>query len=93
MAAMIRRLLVTAVLLIAALGGFWGLFDGEAGFMSPVGWVFVGFAALAWHKWSLISGAFSPGLFDGLCARDDRAYRADDDHYRRDGQRNYCERE
>ena len=88
---MARRLLVTAGLLGLAFGGFAGLPDGTSGVFSPFGWLFVGLAALVWHQWTVITGKFSPALFDGLCARDDGGFRADDDHYRRDGQRNYRE--
>ncbi len=90
---MIRRLLVTVVLLLFAVGGFCGVGPGEIGPFNPFGLLFLGLAGLVWYKWTIITGAFIPALFDGMCAPNNDTSRAVDDHYRRDGQRYYREAE
>jgi hypothetical protein len=90
---MISRLLVTAVLLLFAVGAFCGASPVQAGPFNPFGWLFLGLSALVWFKWTIISGTFSPALFDGMCARDSGTFRAADDHYRRGGQRDHRETE
>jgi len=91
MAAMIRRLFVTVVLLLLAVGAFCGAAPMQAGPFNPFGWLFLGLSVFAWFKWRVITGSYSPALFDGMCARNGDAFRAGDDHYRRDGQRDYRE--
>ncbi len=90
---MIRRLFITMILLLFAAGGFFGASPMAAGPFNPFGILFLGLAVLAWSKWTIITGAFSPALFDGICARNSGTFRAVDDHYRRDGQRDYREPE
>ena len=90
---MIRRLLATTVLLLLAVGGFCGAGPGEIVPFNPFGLLFLGLSLLVWCKWTIIAGAFSPALFDGMCARNSGAFRAVDDNYRRDGQRPYREAE
>jgi hypothetical protein len=91
MGAMIRRIFVTAVLLLFAVGGFCGAGPGAAGSLNPFGLLFLGLAVLVCYKWEIIAGRFSPALFDGMCARNGDTFRAVDDHYRLEGQRHYRE--
>ncbi|MFZ3233996.1 MAG: hypothetical protein WA417_17735 [Stellaceae bacterium] len=88
---MMRRIIVTVVLLLFAVGGFCGAAPAAVGPLNPFGWLFVGLAVLVWFKWGIITGTFSPALFDGMCARNGDGFRADDDHYRRDAPRDYRE--
>lgn len=90
---MIRRLLATVVLLLLAVGKFCGAGPGETGFFNPFGLLFLGLSGLVWCKWTIVTGPFSPALFDGMCARNSSTFRAVDDNYRRDGQRHYREAE
>lgn len=90
---MIGRFLVTAVLLLFAVGGFFGASPATAGPLNPFGLFFLCLGVLVWCKWGMISGAYAVALSDGTGGRASDPFRAFDDHYRRDGRRHYCEPE
>jgi hypothetical protein len=88
---MIRRAFATAFLVLFGILAFLGVVDPEAVVRIPFGLLFLLLAVLVWRKWEIITGNFSPGLFDGMTAHGADHYRSADDHYRRDGQSNYRE--
>ena len=94
---MIRRLIVTAAILLLAIGGFSGFADGNPGILNPLGLMFLFVAVLVWRKWAIITGSFSPALLDGQfggmvgSGGGNEFFRGVDDHYRRDGQHHYRE--
>lgn len=88
---MIARILVSGVALLFAGAAFCGWGEGSAGPLNPFGLLFLLIAALIWDEWIIIKGGFSPALFDGMTGDQGDHYRANDDHYRRDGQQQYRE--
>lgn len=90
---MFARVFATIVALLFAIAAFLGYGEGSAGPLNPFGLLFLLIAALLWDEWIVITGVFSPGLFDGLAGGSGDHYRAEDDHYRRDGQQHYNETE
>lgn len=90
---MLARVFATVVALLFAIAAFLGYGEGSAGPLNPFGLLFLLIAALMWDEWIVITGVFSPGLFDGLVGGGGKYYRASDDHYRRDGSQNYQEPE
>ena len=88
---MLARVFATAAALLFAIGAFCGLGEGSAGPLNPFGLLFLLVAALIWDEWIIITGVFSPGLFDGLTGGSGDHYRGTDDHYRRDGGQLYHE--
>ena len=88
---MFARVFATAIALLFAIGAFCGWGEGSAGPLNPFGLLFLLVAALIWDEWRIITGVFSPGLFDGLTGGQGDHYRGTDDHYRRDGQQHYKE--
>ncbi|MGH7039128.1 MAG: hypothetical protein ACREE4_05625 [Stellaceae bacterium] len=90
---MLARVFATVVALLFAITAFLGYGEGSAGPLNPFGLLFLGIAAFLWDEWIIITGEFSPGLFDGLLGRGKDHYRAKDDHYRSDGSQHYQEPE
>ena len=88
---MIPRVLATVVTLLFAAGAFCGLGPGNAGPLNPFGILLLLIAFLIWRFWGIITGNFSPGLFDGMIGGKGDHYRGTDDHYRQDGQQFYRE--
>jgi hypothetical protein len=96
---MARRIFATVVLFLFAVGGEFGIADGNAGPFNPFGMLFFVLAILVWRKWDLITGGYSPAGMDGMWGQlvssssNSDFYRAADDHYRRDGPQHYRETE
>ncbi|HTV46675.1 MAG TPA: hypothetical protein VMF05_15290 [Stellaceae bacterium] len=99
---MIRRLCVTAVLLLLALGAFCGIAGpAQGGLLNPFGLLFgllfLVLAAINWSLWNSFAGSVSrPQLGEAFKAFVGPSHaggrdRAGDDHYRRDGEQNYRE--
>jgi hypothetical protein len=65
-ASMVRRLLTTVGCLLFAAGAF--VFGGpvEPGPLNPFGILFLFLAVVAWRGWGVITGDFSPALWDGF---------------------------
>jgi hypothetical protein len=87
------RVFATAAALLFAIGAFCGLGEDSAGLLNPFGFLFLFIAFLIWRFWEIITGSFSPSLFDGMVGGNGDHYRGTDDHYRRDGQQLYRETE
>jgi hypothetical protein len=65
---MILRLIVIAVALLLAIGGFLGASPIPGGPLNPFGLLFLGVAALVWFAWKPMKGGLEsrPGLLDGV---------------------------
>jgi hypothetical protein len=72
---MSAKALATAAALLFAVGAFCGIGEGEAGPFNLFGFLFLFIAFLVWRYWDLITGRFSPALFDGMAGGNGDPYR------------------
>ena len=63
---MCRRMVVIGGCLMFALGAFVYGGPTQPGPLNPFGLLFLGLTILAWRKWGIITGHYSPALFDGF---------------------------
>jgi hypothetical protein len=62
------RLIIIAVALLLAVGGFLGAGPMPDGPLNPFGWLFLGVAALVWFAWGPMKAGLEerPGLLDAF---------------------------
>jgi hypothetical protein len=56
---MIARILVTAILLLLAIGGFFGAAPTAASVLNPFGLLFLILAGVAWFAWDTVREGFA----------------------------------
>jgi hypothetical protein len=65
---MTLRLIIIAMALLLAVGGFLGAGPMPGGPLNPFGWLFLGVAALVWFAWEPTKAGLEerPGFFDAF---------------------------